>query len=90
MTNAGNTLPGSNGWKDEALCETVALQNAIVNSANFSSIATDAKGAIQLFHPRSSPASALAERFGATRQWTCPVFVPVRCSCQAALCAAVR
>ena len=46
MTNAGNTLQGSNGSKDEALCETVALQNAIINSANFSSIATDAKGLI--------------------------------------------
>src|ERR1700674_2678012 len=34
----------------EALLRTVALQNAIFNSANFSSIATDAKGVIQIFN----------------------------------------
>jgi PAS domain S-box-containing protein len=33
-----------------ALLKTGALQNAIVNSANFSSIATDEKGVIQLFN----------------------------------------
>ncbi len=36
--------------RDEALLKTDALQNAIFNSANFSSIATDAKGVIQIFN----------------------------------------
>ena len=35
---------------EEALLKTVALQRAIFNSANFSSIATDAKGVIQIFN----------------------------------------
>ncbi len=35
---------------DAALLKTGALQNAIFNSANFSSIATDEKGVIQLFN----------------------------------------
>ena len=35
---------------DEALLKTGALQKAIFNSANFSSIATDAKGVIQIFN----------------------------------------
>ena len=34
----------------ESLLTTVALQNAIFNSANFSSIATDAMGVIQIFN----------------------------------------
>ena len=34
----------------ESLLTTVALQNAIFNSANFSSIATDARGVIQIFN----------------------------------------
>src|SRR4029453_9206389 len=34
----------------EAVLKTGALQNAILNSANFSSIATDAKGVIQIFN----------------------------------------
>ncbi|WP_426196234.1 response regulator [Massilia sp. DWR3-1-1] len=34
----------------EALLKGAALQNAIFNSANFSSIATDAKGVIQIFN----------------------------------------
>src|SRR6202022_2219627 len=34
----------------EALLKTGALQKAIFNSANFSSIATDAKGVIQIFN----------------------------------------
>ena len=34
----------------EALLTTAALQSAIFNSANFSSIATDAKGVIQIFN----------------------------------------
>ena len=33
----------------EALLKTGALQSAIFNSANFSSIGTDAKGVIQIF-----------------------------------------
>ena len=35
---------------DEALIKAGALQSAIFNSANFSSIATDAKGVIQIFN----------------------------------------
>ena len=34
----------------EAILKTGALQRAIFNSANFSSIATDAKGVIQIFN----------------------------------------
>jgi PAS domain S-box-containing protein len=38
-------------WRSEAtLLKAGALQNAIFNSANFSSIATDAKGVIQIFN----------------------------------------
>src|SRR5437588_33375 len=36
--------------RDAALLKTGALQNAILNSANFSSIATDEKGVIQMFN----------------------------------------
>jgi PAS domain S-box-containing protein len=36
--------------RSEALLQTGALQSAIFNSANFSSIATDAKGVIQIFN----------------------------------------
>src|SRR5215212_8776669 len=36
--------------RKEALLKTGALQNAILNSANFSIIATDEKGVIQLFN----------------------------------------
>ncbi len=35
---------------EETLLKAGALQNAIFNSANFSSIATDAKGVIQIFN----------------------------------------
>jgi PAS domain S-box-containing protein len=35
---------------EQALVQTRALQNAIFNSANFSSIATDAQGVIQIFN----------------------------------------
>ena len=36
--------------REEALLKTGALQNVILNSANFSSIATDANGVIQIFN----------------------------------------
>src|SRR5271165_3439136 len=36
--------------REAALLKTGALQNAIFNSANFSCIATDEKGVIQLFN----------------------------------------
>src|SRR5450631_210856 len=36
--------------RQKALLKTGALQNAILNSANFSSIATDANGVIQIFN----------------------------------------
>jgi PAS domain S-box-containing protein len=38
------------GQRQEALLTAEALQSAIFNSANFSSIATDAKGVIQIFN----------------------------------------
>src|SRR5213596_3110017 len=38
------------GRGTEALLNIGALQNAIFNSANFSSIATDARGVIQIFN----------------------------------------
>jgi PAS domain S-box-containing protein len=41
---------GAEVRRHEALLKTGALQNAILNSANFSSIATDDKGVIQLFN----------------------------------------
>ena len=40
----------SDARRSEALLKAGALQNAIFNSANFSSIATDAKGVIQIFN----------------------------------------
>jgi hypothetical protein len=40
----------SDGRDAEALTKTAALQRAIFNSANFSSIAADAKGVIQIFN----------------------------------------
>jgi PAS domain S-box-containing protein len=42
-----DTAPGQ---AEEALLKAGALQSAIFNSANFSSIATDAKGVIQIFN----------------------------------------
>jgi PAS domain S-box-containing protein len=57
--NIQNSLPVGEARKaeeifdgpgDEALLTAEALQNAIFNSANFSSIATDAKGVIQIFN----------------------------------------
>ncbi|HZU86311.1 MAG TPA: PAS domain-containing protein, partial [Anaerolineaceae bacterium] len=36
--------------RQKALLKTGALQNAILNSANFSSIATDENGVIQIFN----------------------------------------
>ena len=44
----GMTNPGKQA--EEALLKAGALQNAIFNSANFSSIATDEKGVIQIFN----------------------------------------
>ncbi len=51
-TTAGTTDEEgiSDVWRQEALLKTEALQIAIFNSATFSSIATDAKGVIQLFN----------------------------------------
>jgi PAS domain S-box-containing protein len=49
--DAGGTVDaGDEARRKEALRETGALQSAIFNSANFSSIATDAKGVIQIFN----------------------------------------
>jgi PAS domain S-box-containing protein len=41
---------GAEARNEEILIKTGALQSAIFNSANFSSIATDAKGVIQIFN----------------------------------------
>ena len=43
-------LAASEVQRKKSLLKTGALQNAILNSANFSSIATDEKGVIQLFN----------------------------------------
>ena len=48
--DAGKTDDITEVRRQEALLETGALQSAIFNSANFSSIATDAKGVIQIFN----------------------------------------
>jgi len=49
--NAAGTVDFiAEGRREAALLKTGALQNAILNSANFSSIATDEKGVIQLFN----------------------------------------
>ena len=46
----GNLTGNVEIQRKEALLKTGALQNAILNSANFSSIATDEKGVIQIFN----------------------------------------
>jgi signal transduction histidine kinase/CheY-like chemotaxis protein len=48
--DAANTDGIIEGRRQETLLKTGALQNAILTSANFSSIATDAKGVIQIFN----------------------------------------
>src|ERR1700681_1498195 len=52
ITNAGNRPPSgiTDVRRQEALLKAGALQNAILTSANFSIIATDEKGIIQLFN----------------------------------------
>ncbi len=52
VVNASTRTPDAvtDVQRQEALLKTGALQNAIFNSANFSSIATDAKGVIQIFN----------------------------------------
>ena len=47
---AGTVEVVNEGRRQEALLTAEALQSAIFNSANFSSIATDAKGVIQIFN----------------------------------------
>jgi PAS domain S-box-containing protein len=47
---AGAVTVSAEVRRQEALLKTGALQNAILNSANFSSIATDEKGVIQIFN----------------------------------------
>jgi PAS domain S-box-containing protein len=49
-TVAQKVSAGLETARKNALLKTGALQNAILNSANFSSIATDEKGVIQLFN----------------------------------------
>ena len=50
MRQVENPIPVFTVDAEEMLLKTGALQNAIFNSANFSSIATDAKGVIQIFN----------------------------------------
>jgi len=50
MTNGTVIAAVAEVGREEALLKTGALQNAIFNSANFSSIATDEKGVIQIFN----------------------------------------
>src|SRR3982075_1092509 len=49
-TNAPTATVTPDLTRSEALLQAGALQSAIFNSANFSSIATDAKGVIQIFN----------------------------------------
>jgi PAS domain S-box-containing protein len=49
-TAAGTVEGLTESHRQAALLQTGALQSAIFNSANFSSIATDAKGVIQIFN----------------------------------------
>jgi PAS domain S-box-containing protein len=48
--SAAPAKPATEVRRQEALLQAGALQSAIFNSANFSSIATDAKGVIQIFN----------------------------------------
>jgi PAS domain-containing protein len=50
LEGAGHADGIMEGRRQEALLKTGALQNAILTSANFSSIATDAEGVIQIFN----------------------------------------
>jgi hypothetical protein len=50
LEGAGSTERIVEVRREAALLKTGALQNAIFNSANFSSIATDEKGIIQIFN----------------------------------------
>ncbi|MDO9195677.1 PAS domain S-box protein [Rhodoferax sp.] len=50
LLSAGTAEGITESRRQEALLKTGALQNAILNSANFSSIATDEKGVIQIFN----------------------------------------
>jgi PAS domain S-box-containing protein len=50
LEDAGTADAVTEVRRKEALLKTAALQNAIFNSANFSIIATDEKGVIQLFN----------------------------------------
>ncbi|MEO8215147.1 MAG: PAS domain S-box protein, partial [Myxococcales bacterium] len=50
LSAAGSVESITEAHRQEALLKTGALQSAIFNSANFSSIATDAKGVIQIFN----------------------------------------
>jgi signal transduction histidine kinase/AmiR/NasT family two-component response regulator len=50
LEDAGSADGIIEGRRQEGLLKTGALQNAILTSANFSSIATDAEGVIQIFN----------------------------------------
>src|SRR5688500_17188913 len=50
LSSLGTVESVAEADRPEAPIKTDALQSAIFNSANFSSIATDAKGVIQIFN----------------------------------------
>ena len=50
MSSPTPSAPTLHARREAAILKTGALQNAIFNSANFSSIATDEKGVIQIFN----------------------------------------
>jgi len=50
VNDAANAQLSPKSRNRQTLLQTGALQTAIINSANFSSIATDAKGVIQIFN----------------------------------------
>ncbi len=50
MNSKNPTIDTAPQRSEEVLLKAGALQSAIFNSANFSSIATDAKGVIQIFN----------------------------------------
>jgi PAS domain-containing protein len=50
LEDAGSADGIMEGRRQEGLLKTGALQNAILTSANLSSIATDAEGVIQIFN----------------------------------------
>jgi PAS domain-containing protein len=72
---AGTAEVLTEGRRQEALLTAGALQSAIFNSANFSIIATDAKGAIQLFNVGAERMLGYTAAAGFFRYLTKPIKV---------------